>query len=352
MPYHNLNTTNQDGPCKRFTLIRRILIVSILIFHLILVACFNGSNQEETAEHYNTGEEQVLTIATGPLSGIYYPIGLGIAEAIQQGGDYKISVLSTGASGENIGLITENRIELSITMGDAVLQAYEGFGAFSDQEPLKELRGLASLYPNFVQVVTTEDSGIEAFEDLKGRRVGVGAPGSGVELNARLMLEAHGMSYQDIEAEYLDYGEAIEFILGGDIDVAFVTSGIPNPTVKRLAERGDLSIIPIKGEGMDFLKDNYPFFSKNYIPAGTYSNEQDVPTATIKNLLLVNHDLPADTVYHLTKNLVNHVDYVQETEEAAERHIRPENMVKDMVVPFHDGAKRYYEEIGLIEYEN
>jgi TRAP-type uncharacterized transport system fused permease subunit len=138
------------------------------------------------------------------------------------------SVQSTGASVENINLILGEKAELAIVMSDAVLQAFQAFGAFQGQPPKEDLRGLMSLYPNYVQLVTLESSGIRTFNDLRGKRVGVGAPNSDVEVNARLMLEAHNLTYADIRPDYLNYGEAIDQMRNGLVDAAFATSGIPN----------------------------------------------------------------------------------------------------------------------------
>ena len=175
---------------------------------------------------------EFVTIATGPTSGIYYPIGGAFATVLGNAG-YKTSAQATGASVENINLITAGEAELAIAMQDSVMQAYEGFGAF--ETPNTELRAAMRLWPNYVQLVTTANTGIKSVEDLKGKRVGVGAPNSGVELNARMIYEAYGMTYEDSEVDYLSYGEAIDQMKNGQCDAAFVTSGLPNSTVSELA---------------------------------------------------------------------------------------------------------------------
>ena len=188
---------------------------------------------------------EFVTIATGPTSGIYYPIGGAFATALGNAG-YKTSAQATGASVENINLITNDEAELAIAMQDSVMQAYEGFGAFDTANT--DLRALMRLWPNYVQLVTTADTGIKSVEDLKGKRVGVGAPNSGVELNARMIYDAYGMSYDDSEVDYLSYGEAIDQMKNGQCDAAFVTSGLPNSTVSELAFSYDMVIVPIDGE--------------------------------------------------------------------------------------------------------
>ena len=141
--------------------------------------------------------KEFVTVATGPTSGIYYPIGGAFATALGNAG-YKTSAQATGASVENINLILNGEAELAIAMQDSVVQAYEGFGAFEKAEP--DLRAMMRLWPNYVQLVTVASTGIKSVEDLKGKRVGIGAPNSGVELNARMIYEAYGMTYEDSDA--------------------------------------------------------------------------------------------------------------------------------------------------------
>ncbi|SNT07582.1 hypothetical protein SAMN05446037_103734 [Anaerovirgula multivorans] len=329
---------------------KKILFLLLAVV-LILTGC--GGKSVDTPEESAEGEVEIdrsmfITIATGPTSGVYYPIGGGFSSVIEELG-YRSSVQSTGASVENINLILGDRAELAIVMADAVLQAYEAFGAFEGETPKEELRGLMSLYPNYVQLVTTADSGIESFYDLKGKRVGVGAPNSGVELNARLMFEAHGMTYDDIRADYLNYGEAIDQMRNGMIDAAFVTSGIPNATIMDLATTHKIKIIPIEGEGMTYLRERYPFFTANIIPAGTYDNANDVNTASIMNLMLIRDSVPEEVVYDMTKGIFENLDIIHSSHSAAQNHINLENIMEGMVVPLHPGAEKYFKEVGAID---
>lgn len=219
----------------------------------------------------NLGDDLFVTVATGGTSGVYYPIGGAVANVLSSKLDIDTSVQATGASVENINLLNTGKAELAIVMADAVSQAYNGTGAFSEKKAITSLRGLTALYPNFVQVVTTKKSGIKSIKDLAGKRVGVGAPNSGVELNARLILEAHGLSYDDVNQDYLSYSEAIDQIKNRMVDAAFVTSGVPNATVIDLSVSHDTIVLPIEGEAIDYLIKKYPFFSAGTIPGGTYS---------------------------------------------------------------------------------
>lgn len=293
-------------------------------------------------------DDLFVTVATGGTSGVYYPIGGAIATVLETELGIDSSVQATGASVENINLIDSGRAELAITMADAVLQAYEGSGAFEGNEPIESIRGLTALYPNFVQVVTTEDSGIESFEDLRGKSVGVGAPNSGVELNARMVLEAYGMSYDDINEDYLSYSEAIDQIKNGMVDAAFVTSGVPNATVIDLDTTHTAKIIPIEGEAMEYLEENYPFFSAEMIPAGAYGNDEEIPTAAITNLLIISADISDDAAYEITKTLFEQLEQIQGSHNAA-KEITLETVDVGMPIPLHPGAERYFKEVGALD---
>ena len=182
---------------------------------------------------------------------------------------YKTSATATGATGENINAILTGKGELAIAMSDSVIQAVEGFGAYEGKPKATDLRAMMGLWPNVVQIVTTEDSGIKTFADIKGKRVGVGAPNSGVELNARMIFEANGMSYNDAKVDYLSYGEAIDQMKNGQCDVAFVTSGLGNATIKELGTSKKIVFVPVDGEALKKLTAKYPF----YVECGIYSDK-------------------------------------------------------------------------------
>jgi hypothetical protein len=331
------------------------IAVLMLVLLSITGLVFAGGGQETSSGSAAGGTAQInksqyfITVASGPTSGIYYPIGGGIGSVVGNALGYRSSVQSTGASVENINLITGKRAELAIVMADAVLQAFQAFGAFDGKAPQADLRGLMGLYPNYVQLVTTENTGIKTFYDLKGRRVAVGAPNSGVEVNARLMFEAHGMTYADIRPDYLNYGEAIDQIRNGIIEAAFVTSGIPNATTLDLATTRKIHIIPIEGQGMTNLRAKYPFFTETVIPAGTYGNATDVKTASIMNILIVSKDLPDEVVYDITKGLFTNIGMIHDTHSAARKDVNLQTALDGMVVPLHPGAEKYYREVGLLK---
>jgi TRAP transporter TAXI family solute receptor len=298
-----------------------------------------------------TEAASLFTVLTGPTSGIYFPIGGAYSTLISNLG-YKSSATATGASGENINSLLTGQGELAIAMGDAITQAYTATGAFEGKEPAKDLRVMCALWPNVCQIVTTTDSGIKTFEDLKGKRVGVGAPNSGVELNARALFEAYGMTYDDCKTDYLAYGEAIQGIINGTCDVAFVTSGLGNATIKELGATSNKEIyfVPVDGEARKNLIAKYPYFMETVIPKDTYETAVDTETAAVMNMMLVSKDLSDDIVYDLTKGIFDNIATVQASHATAKKYCTLENALTAVSgLPMHPGAERYYKELGMLK---
>ena len=326
------------------------LMSAILIAALAVMtaACGGGNSGGSNAPKKETKvdrSKEFVTIATGPTSGIYYPIGGAFATALGNAG-YKTSAQATGASVENINLILQNEAELAISMQDSAMQAYEGFGAFDSANP--DLATVMRLWPNYVQLVTVKSTGIQSVEDLKGKRVGVGAPNSGVELNARMIYEAYGMTYEDSSVDYLSYGEAIDQMKNGQCDAAFVTSGLPNSTVSELAFSYDMVIVPIDGEGRDKLIEKYPFFAKSTIPADTYNNKEDVESVFVYNILLVNKNTDPDLVYDWLDCIFDDagISTIKASHNTADKNIDISFGVDDVKIPLHEGAARWWKEHG------
>ncbi|MDR3175367.1 MAG: TAXI family TRAP transporter solute-binding subunit [Desulfovibrio sp.] len=325
----------------------RLACVAAVVLSLVLCSAAGSAAPAVKRDKY------VITVLTGPTSGIYFPIGGSFATFIGTLG-YKTSATATGATAENINALLTGQGEMAIAMSDSVIQAVEAFGAYEGKAPAKNLRALMGLWPNVCQIVTTADSGIKSFADLKGKRVGVGAPNSGVEINARMMFEAHGMSYKDCRIDYLNYGEAIDQMKNGLCDAAFVTSGLGNATIRELGTSKKISFVPVEGEALKKLIAKYPFYIESKIPAAVYGAEKDTTTAAVMNIMLVDVKLPADVVYDLLENIYSPAGLaaIQGSHSAAKTHIKPETAVRGIVgtsVPFHDGAMKYYKDKGMLK---
>jgi TRAP transporter TAXI family solute receptor len=317
----------------------------LAVFILLVVGLFTGcSGKKEEAAGEKSAGPVFVTIATGGSSGAYFALGGAISNQLNQKVEgINSSVQSTGASAVNATLLGTEKVELAFAMNDVVSYAYTGTEVFKEKGKVENLRGIAALYPNFVQLVTVEKTGIKEVSDLKGKRVGVGAPGSGTEVNARQILKAHGITYDDIKADYLSYAEAIEQMKNGAVDAAFLTSGLPNSTIMDLATTQDVKIVPIRKEAVENLAKEYPFYASEVIPAGTYDNEEDVETAAVQTLLVTRADLSDDLVYNITKTIFENLDALRETHSAA-NSIKLESVRKGMPIPLHPGAEKYFNE--------
>lgn len=228
------------------------------------------------------------------------------------------------------------------------MQAYTATGAYEGKEPASGLRALMRLWPNYVQLVTTANTGIKSVEDLRGKRVGVGASNSGVEINARMILAAYGITYDDITPDYLAYGEAIDNMKNGQCDAVFVTSGLPNATVMELGVSYDMVVVPIDGEGREKLVTEYPYYAKSVIPAGTYNNTEDVEGVFVYNIMLVREDLPDEMVYDMLVGIFQNIDTIKASHNAANKNIDITFGVSDIQLPLHPGAEQFWKDNGYL----
>ena len=322
---------------------------------LTVAACGGGDKKADNkaAAGKVDRSKEFITVLTGPTSGIYFPIGGAFSKVVGEMG-YKTSATATGATAENINAILTGKGEMAIAMSDSVIQAVEAFGAYQGKPKAENLRAMMGLWPNVCQIVTTKDSGITKFTDLKGKRVGVGAPNSGVELNARMMFEAHGMTYKDAKVDYLSYGEAIDQIKNGQCDVAFVTSGLGNATIKELGTAKEIVFVPVEGEALKKLTAKYPFYVEWKIPKETYGTKVDTTTAAVMNIMLVSKNLSDDVVYDLLDGIYSQkgLETIGASHATAKREIKPETAlrgIKGTSVKLHPGAEKYYKEKGILK---
>ncbi|CAN5454405.1 TAXI family TRAP transporter solute-binding subunit [soil metagenome] len=323
---------------------RRLIVIcsSVVLAMAVTVGCQppGGGGGGEGGEGGGDGE-LFVTLATGGQSGNYYPIGAALAGVYEDELGATTTVEATGASVDNINLLDQGRVEMALIQADAADQAYNGEAPF--EGTVDSFSTVASLYPQYVQVVATAASGIETMEDLEGATVSVGAPNSGVELNARTVTDAFGLSYDDFSPEYLSYSETIEGMQNGNIDAGFFTSGIPNPSVTELATSEDIVVVPIEGEGLDTLLSDYNYFEETPIPADSYDTDGDIPGVSFGNLLVVSNETDEETVYDLTSALWDNVEEIQGTNSAAEE-ISLDTAQESVPIDMHPGAERYYSE--------
>jgi len=290
-----------------------------------------------------------INVLTGGTSGVYYPMGVALSQIFGKAlPDAKVSVQATKASAENLNLLQSGRGEIAFTLGDSLSDAWRGDAAAGFSAPLKKLRGIAGIYPNYVQIVASADSGIKTLADLKGKRVSVGAPKSGTELNARAVLKAAGLSYKDLaKVEYLPFGESVELMKNRQLDVTLQSAGLGVSALRDLAASMKIVVVEIPPAVVAKIGD--AAYQPAIVPANTYEGQAaDVPAIAIQNFLVTHEGVSADTVYKMTKAMWDNLGALVAAH-AAGKAIKRENALKGLAVPLHPGAEKYYREVGLLK---
>ena len=292
--------------------------------------------------------QQFINILTGGTSGVYYPLGVALGKIY---GDkipgVKTQVQSTKASVENLNLLEKGRGELALALGDSVKFAWEGNADVGFPQKLGKLRGVAAVYPNYIQIVASQSSGVKTFADLKGKSLSVGAAKSGTEVNARGIFEAMGMSYKDLgKTEYLPFGESVELIKNRQLDATLQSAGLGVASIRDLANSLPITVVAVSAAVAAKLG---PPFVATTIPANTYAGQTaDVPTLAVVNFLVTHDGVPEETVYQMTKQLFENLDTMVAAHAAA-KDIKLATATAGMPIPLHPGAARYYKEKGLLK---
>lgn len=289
-----------------------------------------------------------INIATGGTSGVYYPLGVALSKIYGAAlPDAKVSVQATKASVENLNLLQSGRAEVAFSLGDAVADAWNGEKEAGFNQKLDKLRAIGGLYNNYVQIVATEASGIKTLADLKGKRISVGAPRSGTELNARAVLGAAGLSYNDFsKVEYLPFGESVDLMKNRQLDVTLQSAGLGVSSIKDLATSIPIVVVPVPADVVE--KIGNPAYIASEIPANTYEGQkEEVPAVAITNILVTQSDVPDETVYTMTKAMFDHLSELT-TAHSAAKGISVEKAAKNLPIPLHPGAERYYKEVNAL----
>jgi len=292
---------------------------------------------------------EYVNILTGGTSGVYYPLGVALSQVYGKAmPEAKIAVQATKASAENLNLIEAGRGELAFTLGDALSDAWRGNAEAGFKTPLKKLRAVAAIYPNYIQIVASADSGIHSLADLKGKRISVGAPKSGTELNARAILKAAGLTYADFaKVEYLPFGESVELMKNRQLDATLQSAGLGVASLRDLATSMKIVVVAIPADVVAKVGD--PAYKPAVIPAKTYDGQDsDIPSVAIGNVLVTNESVPEQTVYLMTKALFENLPTLVAAHNAA-RAIKLEAATEGLAVPLHPGAARYYKEMHILK---
>lgn len=289
-----------------------------------------------------------LVLATGGTAGTYYPFGGAMAKIWNSKiKGMNVTAQTSGASAENVRLINKKEVELALVQSDTLDFAFNAKEAF--KEPLKGMSAIAVLYPEIIQVVVGAASPIKSIADLKGKKVGVGAPGSGTEANFRQLLDAYGMKKEDVNAQYLSFSESAEAYKDKHIDAFIVTAGIPNAGIMDVANQNEIRILDIPADVVAKLTKKYPFLAAAKVPANTYKGQTaEVSTVAVNAVLICGSGLKEAMVYNLTKALFENQAELA-TAHAKGKELNMKTAVTGVSIPFHPGAVKYYKEKGLMK---
>jgi len=312
----------------------------------IVAALITGAMALSAFGAMNVMADELYFVTGGPM-GTYYAVGGVIADVLNPVlAESELILESSGASRANLEMIEEGDAHLATVQNDVMYYAFTGTSLFEDEDPYTNFSTVAGLYDETIQIITCDES-IQSVADLAGKTVSVGDEGSGVEFNARQILEAYGLSFDDITAINGSFGESAYRMEKGQIDAAFIVSGIPTSAIEELANSTQIGIVQLDEEHIAALQSEYDFYTEAVIPAGTYTGvDEDATTVSVRATLVASNEVSEEAVYEFVKALFDNKDALV-AENAKFESLSVEEAVKGMDIPFHAGAKKYYEEQGI-----
>ncbi len=310
----------------------------------IAAAAFAAALATAPAAH----AQQFINVLTGGTSGVYYPMGVALSKIFTDKiPNVKTQVQATKASVENLVLLEQGRGEIAFTLGDSLKAAWYGDEEAGFKSKLGKLRAIGAIYPNYIQVVATKESGIKTLTDMKGKSLSVGAPKSGTELNTRVILKAAGLSYNDMgKVEYLPFAESVDLMKNRQLGATLQSAGLGVASLKDLSNAMEINVVAVPKEIVD--KIGPPFVSAT-IPAKTYTGQDEpVQTAAVVNYLVTREGVPEETVYQMTKLVYESIPELAAAHVAG-KDIKLDGALAGVPIPLHAGAQRYFKEKGLLK---
>jgi len=335
--------------CSRITVgritVKRLSTISLLI--CIVLLFLGGCTKTDST---------LVTIGTGGVTGIYYPTGNAIARLVnKKSTEYGIrcTVESTGGSVFNVNAIFSGDLDFGVVQSDRQYQAWHGLAEWEEAGPVKTMRSVFSIHPETVSLIADIDSDIETIQDLKGKRVNIGNPGSGQRQNAIDALAAGGLDWKtDLHAEGVKADAAPTLLQDGRIDAFFYTVGHPSGNLKEATSgRKRVRFIPISGEGVDSLIRRRPFYARAIIPGKDYpraQNDSDIETFGVKATLVTSVDTPDHVVDAVVREVFTNLEFFKTLHPAYAR-LTPESMLEGLAAPLHPAAERFFRENGLLK---
>lgn len=292
--------------------------------------------------------ELKLILATGGTAGTYYPYGGAMSKIWNSKiPGMNVTAQATGASVENVRLMNKDEVELALVQSDTIDFAYNAKEAF--KEKLTKMGAVAVLYPELIHIVVRGELDIKSFSGLRGKKIGVGAPGSGTEANFRQLLDAHKMTKDDVSTQFLSFAESADQFKDRRIDAFMVTGGVPTSAIMDVATQRDIKILPIDDTMISIMTNKYPFLAAAVIPANSYKGvTADVKTVAVNAVLIAHPKLSETVVYNMTKALF------ENQAELAAAHAKGkvlslQGAATGVSIPFHPGAAKYYKEKGVLK---
>jgi len=298
-----------------------------------------------------SAEQKFISIGTGGVTGVYYPTGGAVCRLVnkdRKDHGIRCSVESTGGSVYNINTVRAGELEFGVAQSDWQYHAFKGTSKFEEQGPFDKERAVFSIHPEPFTLIVQKGSGIAKFEDLKGKKVNVGNPGSGQRATTEVVMEAFGMKMEDFAlAAELKGSEMAQALCDGKIDAMIYTIGHPAAAITEAATTCDVELVDVTGEPIDKLVADNPYYRKAVIPAGTYKGtDKDVTTFGVGATLISSADVADDVVYVLVKAVFDNFDDFKKLHPAF-ANLKEAEMIKDgLSAPLHPGAEKYYKERG------
>ena len=313
-------------------------LLGMMMLAVMIAGCGGGGGDKKPAA------QKFINIATGGTSGTYFPLGGAIADILNKNiPGCNASAQSTGAAVANVNLLQQGKVDIAFLQNDIAYYAANGTEMFKGKQ-VKGLQGIATLYPETVQIVTLKNTGIKSVADFKGKRVAVGAAGSGTEANARQIMAAYGLTYDDVKVQYLSFGEASSALKDGNVDVAFVTAGHPTAAIQDIATQNDVVLVPMDNDKADALIKEYPFYTKVVIKANTYNKQTaDVEAVAVRCMLAVTDKMDEKTAYDVTKAIFGNLDRMKAAHSAA-NVISKDTALEGMSINLAPGADKFLKE--------
>jgi len=332
-----------------------VLFIAVTIMVTMVVGCGTqpAAPAPEPAEEEEEREEAPaapgitrLSIASGWVVGVYYPLAGAISRIINNTVEgVKTTVESSGASVANAKLIGSGEADLAILQNDIAYYAYTGTQMF-DQK-IDNIRGVFCMYPEHIQIVATKASGIKSVADMAGKRVSVGPLGSGTEANTLQILEAYGLTFNDLgTVERLAAAEASDYLRDNRIDAAFYTTGVGAAAIADLALVSDITVVPVDSDKIEWLKSTYPFYAQATVPEGVYRGVPETQTVAVLAIMTARAEIPEDMMYNIVKAVFNDLETLG-TAHARGKDLKLETALEGMPIPLHPGAEKYFKEQGI-----